>query len=73
MTVPTLLRPQLKFWDQFWAPHLRKDTEVQWRRAVVLGKGLEHKYNEEQLRELVGPGVKEASPSLDNKTRHWQQ
>lgn len=73
VTVPlcwALLRPQLKFWDQFWTPHLNKDTEVQWRRAVELGKGLEHKYDEEQLRQLAGawPGVKEASPRLDNKT-----
>lgn len=60
VTVPlcwALLRPQLKFWVQFWAPHLNKDTEVQWRRAVELGKGLECKYDEEQLRQLAGLGL----------------
>lgn len=60
VTVPlcwALLRPQLKFWVQFWAPHLKKDTEVQWRKAVELWKGLEHKYDEEQLRELGGLGL----------------
>lgn len=60
VTVPlcwALLRQQLKFWVQFWAPHLKKDTEVQWRRAGELGKDLEHKCDEEQLKELGELGL----------------
>lgn len=60
VTVPlcwALLRTQLKFCIQFLTPHLKKDSEVQWRRAVELGKGLEHKYDGEQLRDLGGLGL----------------
>lgn len=52
-----LLRPQLKLYIPFWAPHLKKDAEVQWRRGAELGKGVECKYDEEQLRDLWGLGL----------------
>ncbi|KAJ7427306.1 hypothetical protein WISP_08383 [Willisornis vidua] len=47
-----LVKPHLKCCVQFRAPHYRKDIEVQeqvQRRGAELGKGLQHKSDEEEL------------------------
>ncbi|RMC14298.1 hypothetical protein DUI87_09391 [Hirundo rustica rustica] len=50
-----LVRPHLKSCGHFGVPHCKEDIEgleCAQRRAVELGKGLEQKFHEEQLRKV---------------------
>ncbi|KAK4832496.1 hypothetical protein QYF61_023543 [Mycteria americana] len=67
-----LVRPHLESCVQFWASHYKRDIEVLervQRGATKLVKGLEHKSDEERLRELGEVGVGLFSQVTSDRTR----